>query len=137
MKCKDAMTERVECISPLESARDAAQVMRDEDVGFLPVCDESMRVVGAITDRDLALRILADAESADTAVGQIMTNEVVACRPDDDLSVAEALMAEHQKSRVLCVDAAGHLVGVISVADIAHNEEAASLSKMLRQMKAA
>ncbi len=135
MYCRDVMTRNVDCVSPNDTARVAAQRMGNEDVGFLPVCDQSKKVLGTLTDRDLALRILAAGQPPDTPVSQIMTHQVIACRPDDDLSQAESLMAKHQKSRILCLDNGGHLAGVISLADIVHKEDASKVSDMLREMK--
>ncbi len=135
MQCKEVMTRHVDCVSPMDTVQAAARRMRDDDIGFLPVCDTSKKVVGAITDRDLAVRVIADGLSTDTAVGQIMTREVIACRADDDLSQAEQLMAEHQKSRIMCLDDGGQPVGVISLADIAHSEHPDSVTETLRQMK--
>ncbi len=135
MQCKEVMTRYVDCLSPQDTVQVAAERMRDEDVGFLPVCDETNHVIGAVTDRDLAVRVLAEAKSMQTAVSQIMTREVIACRPNDNLSRAEELMAKHQKARIMCLDDSQHLVGVISLADVVHNEEGGQVSQMLRVMK--
>jgi signal-transduction protein with cAMP-binding, CBS, and nucleotidyltransferase domain len=112
----------------------AAQRMRDQEIGFLPVCDQSRKVLDTVTDRDLTIRILADGRAATTPVGDVLTQEVVACRPDDDLRQAEALMGQNQKSRIMCVDSDGRLVGVISLSDIAQQEKGAKASQTLRQI---
>jgi CBS domain-containing protein len=110
----------VECVSPQDSVETAAQVMRARNIGFLPVCDEKTdRVVGTVTDRDIALRVVAERKPATTRVASIMTPDAVTCRPEDDITTAEELMAENLVSRIMCIDDDGELVGVISLSDIA------------------
>src|SRR5512140_2549993 len=104
MQCREVMTRNVDCLSPHDTVQAAAQRMHEEDVGFLPVCDQSRKVVGTVTDRDLAVRVLAAGQPLDTPVSRVMTREVIACGPDDGLNRAEDLMAKHQKSRIMCVD---------------------------------
>lgn len=101
-----------------DSIRTAAEVMRDAKVGFLPVVDSASQVIGVITDRDLVVRALADGRSPDTAVSLVMTDEVVACMPDDDIRVAAARLARMKRSRVVVVDERGALAGVISLSDV-------------------
>jgi CBS domain-containing protein len=110
----------VECVSPQDSVETAAQVMRARNIGFLPVCDEKTdRVVGTVTDRDIAIRVVAEHKPASTRVAAIMTPDAVACRPEDDITTAEELMAENLVSRIMCIDEDGGLVGVISLSDLA------------------
>jgi CBS domain-containing protein len=118
-QCLQIMKRDVECLSPRESAQAAAARMREQNIGFLPVCDDAMQVLGTVTDRDIAIRIVAEQLPAGTAVEHIMTREVVACYPQDDIEVAKELMADHRKSRIMCVDDDGTLVGIISLSDIA------------------
>jgi CBS domain-containing protein len=113
------MKRAIHSLSSGESVIAAATKMRDQNVGFLPICDERMKVLGTITDRDIAVRLVAEQRDGSTLVGQIMTREVVACEPEDDISDASVLMAEHRKSRIMCVNHDGRLVGVISLSDIA------------------
>lgn len=136
MRCEEIMKRDVECVSPQDNVQTAARRMLKENVGFLPVCDGSNRVLGTVTDRDLTLRVLAEARSATTPVDDVFTHELVACRPEEDLRTAEELMAKHQKSRIMCVDPAGRLVGVISLSDIAHRESSARASQTLRAVSA-
>jgi len=121
-ECRQIMKREIECLSPRESAQAAAARMREQNIGFLPVCDVGMEVLGTVTDRDIAIRIVAEQLPAGTAVGQIMTREVVACSPEDDIDVAKELMAIHRKSRIMCIDDAGSLIGIISLSDIARLE---------------
>jgi CBS domain-containing protein len=108
--------------------------MRDANVGFLPVCDDAKRVIGTLTDRDLAVRVLAEGLSPNSPTQGLYTREVVACRPENDLQKAEALMAQHQKSRIPCVDIEGRLLGVISLSDIAQRESSSRTAQMLQQI---
>ena len=132
MRCQDMMKRDVQCVSPADTAQDAAMRMRDENIGFLPVCDQNRQVLGTITDRDLALRVIAEGRPASTAVKELMTDEVIACRPEDDLRRAEELMARHRKSRIMCVSESGVLAGVISLSDIAQREKPARAAQTLR-----
>ena len=115
------MKREVQCVSPDDTAQSAARIMLDENVGFLPVCEESKNVVGTITDRDLAIRLVAGALPAQSKIGEIMTREVISCTPKDDIRLAERLMARNHKSRIMCVED-GRLVGVISLSDIAQKD---------------
>lgn len=101
-----------------DTLRTAAMVMRDTAVGFLPVVDSVSSVIGVITDRDLVVRGLANGRSPETAVSLVMTDEVVACMPDDDIRVAAARLARMKRSRVVVVDEHGALAGVISLSDV-------------------
>ena len=134
MLCEEIMKRDIQCVSPVDSIEDAARLMRDENVGFLPVCDESRQVLGTITDRDIAVRGVAESLPATTAVEDVMTGELVSCSDKDDLEVAEQLMAENHKSRIVCLDSDGQLVGVISLSDIAQLAEGGSASETLRQI---
>jgi CBS domain-containing protein len=123
MKCREIMKSDVAFVHESERAWAAAALMRDRNVGFLPVCDQAGRVIGTLTDRDLAIRIVADGISSDRNVGEIMTPEVVCCSPDDDVERAAELMEGHHKGRIMCVDNDGRVVGVISFADVEDVED--------------
>jgi CBS domain-containing protein len=133
MRCKDIMNPDVECVSVGATVREAARKMRDRNVGFLPVCDAEMRPVGAVTDRDIAVRGVAEDYKLTTSIDTIMSLEVIACRADDDVSHARALMAEHQKSRVMCINSDGRLEGVISLSDIVQFDDSTGAA-ILRQV---
>jgi CBS domain-containing protein len=134
MLCEEIMKRDVECVSPSDALEDAARRMRDENIGFLPVCDESRQVLGTITDRDIAIRAVAESLPSTTPVEDVMSSEVVSCSPKDDVEVALELMAENRKSRIMCLDSDGRLTGVISLSDIAQLEEAGDASETLRQV---
>jgi CBS domain-containing protein len=125
MLCRDIMKTDVECVSVQATIGDAARKMREQNVGFLPVCDARMRAIGALTDRDITVRAVADGVPASDPVATILTNQVIACRSEDDLAYARELMAQHRKSRIMCVDSSGRLEGVISLSDITQFDEQA------------
>jgi CBS domain-containing protein len=123
MLCSDLMKLEVECCLDTALVHEAAVAMRDRDVGFLPICGEARVAVGTLTDRDIVVRALAFGRAGDaTLVSAIMTPEVVACHPEDELAVAEQLMIRFQKSRIMCVDGGRRVVGVISLSDVAKVE---------------
>ena len=134
MRCEEIMKKSLECVSPGDTVQRAATRMKDRRIGFLPVCDDDQKVLGTLTDRDIALRVVAAGKPTDTPVQEVMTTDCVACRPSDDLATAQRLMAQHQKSRVMCTDKDGCLVGVISLSDIAQHDSTKSASETLRQI---
>jgi CBS domain-containing protein len=119
LSCRDVMTSDIVVLGTGESVAMAARKMRDLNVGFLPVCTSDQRLLGVVTDRDLALRVLAEERPAEIAVQDVMTDDIVACPVDAELDVAEALLRAHRKNRIPCVDEHGRVVGVISLADLA------------------
>lgn len=119
-----------------DTVGDCARIMRERNIGFVPICNEAGEPVGTITDRDLAIRVLAARRSADTNVQEVMTKEVITCRRGDDLSRAERLMREYRKSRIMVCDEGGKLVGVISLSDIAEAESEAVAGTTLRDVAA-
>jgi CBS domain-containing protein len=133
MRCEEIMKADVECCSPRDTVYDAACRMRDENVGFLPICDQSRKVLGTLTDRDICVRLVAGEKSGDTLIEEIMTREVVTCSPEDDVGAAEAMMAENHKSRMMICDRDGRLVGVISLSDLAQLDSE-RVSETLRQV---
>ncbi|MHB1844026.1 MAG: CBS domain-containing protein [Deltaproteobacteria bacterium] len=135
MRCEELMERDVSFVSPGDSVLEAARKMSELDVGFLPVCDGGERVVGAITDRDIAVRLVAKDLPSGTEVRDVMTEELYYCEPTDDIRLAEELMAKNQVSRILCIDH-GRLVGIISLSDLTDIEEAAEAARTFRQLKA-
>jgi CBS domain-containing protein len=134
MRCEEIMKRSVECVTAKDSVQLAARKMRDENIGFLPVCEDGSKVIGTITDRDIAIRACADDRPASkTKIGDVMTREVIGCQPSDDIAKAQELMSQHHKSRMLCIDEAGKLVGVLSLSDIAQHQAEAG-GKTLRDV---
>jgi CBS domain-containing protein len=135
MQCSEVMNSDVIVVDPDDTVKTAAIRMRDANVGFLPVCDDAGKVIGTITDRDIALRVDAEGRSASTCpVGDVMTHETICCRATDSLARAEQLMAEHKKSRVLVTDEDGFLEGVVSLSDIAQFEGPRRIAETMRNV---
>jgi CBS domain-containing protein len=134
MRVEELMSS-AKCCTEDQTVRDASKLMRDESIGFVPVCDEKGAPIGAVTDRDLAIRVLAEGRSSDDRVEGFMTRDVVTCRLGDDVKDAERLMREHRKSRVMVCDDQGRLAGVISLADIAEVESGPAAGATLHEVK--
>lgn len=122
MRCRDIMTAEVKTASGSMPIKDVAAMMRDGDMGCIPVVDGG-KLVGVVTDRDIVVRAIADGHGPETPVGQAMTTEIFAVRPDDFVFEAIRLMGEKQVRRIPVVDDAGSLAGIISMADIALETE--------------
>lgn len=112
MLCRELMGSPVVVAHIDDTAARTAALMRTRKLGFLPVCDDDRRVVGTVTDRDLAVRILAECSRpratpllASTPLRYVMTPGPVTCAPTDDLEQAEELMRRYHKARLICVDA--------------------------------
>lgn len=118
MKANDLMTHPPVTCRLDDSVASAAMSMKLNNIGFLPVTDSLGMLVGVVTDRDLALRVLAESWPADTCVSEAMTSHVVKCAPGDDFSTILEKMTDARKSRIAVV-AHERCVGVISLADIA------------------
>lgn len=137
MRCIDVMKADVQTITLGDTIQHAAEKMALGNIGFLPVCAPTGTVIGTITDRDITIRAVATNRAPDTCqVGEVMTREVVACRPEDDLDTAEALMARHQKSRLLITDEQGVLAGVLSLSDIIEKDRGRRAVRTLRDVAA-
>jgi signal-transduction protein with cAMP-binding, CBS, and nucleotidyltransferase domain len=101
------------------SVREAAVSMRDNSIGFLPVCDAGDTLVGVVTDRDLTTRVIAqDRAFATTAVGEVMSKPPIVCLEDEPISHAEEAMTDNQLSRLPVLGPGNRVVGVISLTDI-------------------
>ena len=121
MKAQDIMSKDPICVTPDASLVDAARIMKDENIGVVPVVDSerSRRLVGILTDRDIAIRAVADGrDGATTSVGHIMTADVRTSSPTDSVDDVMELMGREQVRRIPVVDDRGTLVGIIAQADI-------------------
>lgn len=119
-KISEVMTSPVSCLSPDASVRDAAQKMRELDIGTVVVCDSSNRPVGVVTDRDITVRCTAlGLDSATTRVSQCMSRDVCTVKDDSTTKDAERIMEERQIRRVVAVDSQGKACGVVALSDIA------------------
>lgn len=121
-KCNEVMTKNPVCCLPSDMATKAAELMKSEQIGSIPVIEneQTKKLVGIVTDRDLTLRIVAEGlDAKSTKVDAVMTRKVVTCRPEDDLQKALDAMSEHQLRRIPVVDNDNKIVGIIAQADVA------------------
>jgi CBS domain-containing protein len=118
MRIRECMSEDVVIAAPTQTIRDAARMMRNIDAGFIPV-GENDRLVGMITDRDIAVRGIADGRGPETAIRDVMSKEVLYCFDDDDMDAVSDQMAELQIRRMPVLNREKRLVGIISLGDIA------------------
>jgi CBS domain-containing protein len=132
------MTPDPACCTPNSTAREAAVLMRDNDCGSLPVVESESgrRLVGTVTDRDLAIRGLAEGKGPDTMIGDLMTNGPTTAGPEDEVEVVRDVMIAQQVRRVPVVDDDGMVVGIVAQADIAREEGAASDQEVGRIVEA-
>ena len=120
MKAKDIMTKDPVTVTPNATVREAARLMQREDTGILPVVEDgTKKLLGVITDRDIAIRVVAEGRDANTLVADVMSKgRLVALRPDADVGDAMEKMADEQVRRIPIIDDRGTLQGIVSQADI-------------------
>ena len=126
MQVQKMMTSNPACVTPDDTVRDAARLMKEHDCGLIPVVEsqDSRRLVGVVTDRDLALRALGEGKGADTKVAKVMSRDPNCASPDTDVSEVERIMSERQVRRVPVVDSEGRLAGIVAQADLALSDDA-------------
>ncbi|MBA3272062.1 MAG: CBS domain-containing protein [Acidobacteria bacterium] len=115
------MTPSPTCCNPEHTAVEAAELMQREDVGLVPVVgSNNSKLIGVLTDRDIVLKVVAAGrDPRSTAVSEVMTNEPIACLPQESIESVMELMATRQLRRIPIVDKDGAIVGIVSQADIA------------------
>jgi len=121
MNVQEIMTRDPACATPGMTARDAAKLMQREDTGVLPVVEneQSKKLVGVVTDRDLAMRVVAEGRDGETRVSEIMSGSRLATvGPNDSVDRVMETMSSEQVRRIPIVDERGALVGIVSQADI-------------------
>ena len=133
MKVSDAMTPEVQLCTPDDTLKDAAEAMMALNVGLLPVTD-SDRLVGMITDRDIAVRGVARGRGPDTPVRDVMTQDVKYCFEDQDLDEVTQNMGEIQVRRLPVVNKNKQLVGIIALGDIARSRPGDGTAEALQQI---
>lgn len=136
MKARDIMTNDPECITRDSTLQDAARLMRDGGFGAVPVVEDTRerRVVGIITDRDIAIRHVAEGHTSSCSVGDHMTGRIKTVRVDDDLGDVEEIMADEQIRRVPVVDQDDRLVGMIAQADIARRDSPGDVGETVQDI---
>ena len=121
-KCNEVMTKNPVCCLPNDMVAKVAQLMKRKDIGPVPIIEneQTKKLVGIVTDRDLALKIVAEGRDAKfTKAEEVMTRKVVTCRGEDDVQKALDAMSEHQLRRIPVVDNDNRIVGIIAQADVA------------------
>ena len=135
MKVSDAMSRDVVVASPTQSIRDAAKMMAKIDAGVLPV-GENDRLVGMITDRDIAIRAVAAGKAPTTKVRDVMSNEVLYCFDDQSLGEVAQNMGNTKVRRLPVLNRKKRLVGIISLCDLARNEDVGTTGQTISHISA-
>ena len=137
-RCSDVMTKELTCCLPTDTAQMAAQAMQTQDIGAVLVVDsqETKNLVGIVTDRDLALKVVAAGlDPRQTRVEAVMARDLVRCRLQDDLQLALKAMSQRQLRRIPVVDDQGRLAGIIAQADLATRlEQPEATGKVVEQI---
>jgi CBS domain-containing protein len=121
-KCEEVMTKNPVCCLPGDNVVKVAEMMKKTNIGSIPVIEneQTRKLVGIVTDRDLAMKIVAEGRDAkSTKVEAVMTHKVVTCRAEDDFQKALAAMSEYQLRRIPIVDNNNKILGIIAQADVA------------------
>ncbi|MDR7118613.1 CBS domain-containing protein [Caulobacter sp. BE254] len=136
MKVSDAMTSQVSTAAPTDTVRKVAQVMAHVETGAVPIV-ENGKVVGLVTDRDIVLRVVAEGRSFDSPISEAMSEgEVQSVKEDDVLADATAKMASHQIRRLVVLNEAGNLTGILSLGDVAKDYGAKQVGRTLEEISA-
>ena len=133
MKVSEIMTRDVRLLSPDQTIREAASLMADADVGSLPV-QENDRLVGMITDRDIVIRAVAQGKSADTKVSEVMSKEMLYCFDTDEIDDVARNMGKAQVRRLPVVNSEKRLVGIVSLGDLARNDDPATIGRTVTKV---
>jgi CBS domain-containing protein len=128
MRVSEAMTREVRIATPGQSIRDVARLMKDLDAGAVPV-GENDRLVGMITDRDIAIRAVALGKGPDTPVREVMSEDVKYCYDDEDLEHVARNMGDIQVRRLPVVNRDKRLVGIVSLGDVSQKEDSRTTGK--------
>jgi CBS domain-containing protein len=135
MKIRDVMTTEVQTVSPEQSVREAASFMLNNDTGSIPVRDGG-QLIGMITDRDIAVRGVAEGLGPETAVRELMSENIVCARDDDEVSTVARRMSEAQVRRLPVLNADGNLVGIVSLGDLSREAGDVAASRALEGVSA-
>ena len=130
MKVSEVMTREVATVRPDQTAREAADFMLNADAGSIPVT-EGDRLIGMITDRDIAVRGVAKGNGPDTPVRELMSNDVVCARLDEDVEDVASKMSEAQVRRLPVVDNEDKLCGIVSLGDLAREGDVETAEQAL------
>ncbi|MDV3257640.1 MAG: CBS domain-containing protein [Sphingomonas sp.] len=135
MKVSEVMTTELETVRADQTAREAASFMLRADAGSIPVCD-GQRVIGMITDRDIAVRGVAEGRDPSTPVSELMSKDIICARADDDVDEVARRMSDEQVRRLPVIDAEENLVGIVSLGDLARETRGDSAEQALEGVSA-
>lgn len=130
MKISEVMTRDVQTIRPDQSAQDAARFMLNSDAGSIPVT-EGDRLIGMITDRDIAVRGVAKGFGPDTPVRELMTGDIICARSEDSIEDVASKMSEAQVRRLPVIDEQERLCGIVSLGDLSREADSDCASEAL------
>jgi CBS domain-containing protein len=130
MKVSEVMTRDVQTVRPEQPVQQAASFMLSADAGSIPVTDGD-RLIGMITDRDIAVRGIAKGYGPDTPVRELMTNDVICARADDDVEEIASRMSEAQVRRLPVIDEQERLCGIVSLGDLSRESDDDTASEAL------
>ena len=130
MKVSEVMTRDVQTVRPDQRVQDAASFMLSADAGSIPVTDGD-RLIGMITDRDIAVRGIAKGYGPDTPVRELMTDDVICARADDDVEDIASKMSEAQVRRLPVIDDEERLCGIVSLGDLSRETDNGTASEAL------
>lgn len=130
MLLREVMTRGIEEVPPEATLKDAARKMRELDIGVLPVCEDEHKVIGMITDRDIAVRAVAlGRDPNSTKVREAMSSDLIFCHDTDSVEAAAKLMEEKQIRRLPILDKTQHLCGIVSLGDLATRDREEHISE--------
>ena len=133
-RIRELMTENPRTVNASTPVVEAARIMRDDDVGLVPIV-EGGRLTGTLTDRDIAIRVVAEERGLNsTTVREIASTGLVTIDPDQDLDEALRLMAQHQVRRLPVVEEDGRLVGIVAQADVARHGDDRETGQVVEQI---
>lgn len=133
MRVRDVMTRDVESARPDQTLQQVARMMADGDFGVAPVCDGD-RLLGIVTDRDIAVRGVATGKSLDTPVRDVMSGDVKTVRDDDKVADVYRTMSQAQVRRAPVVDESGRLCGIVALADLARRNDDREVGETLQDI---
>jgi CBS domain-containing protein len=137
MKIRDVMTRNPKCCLPTDSAQKVAAMLRDNNVGSVPVVldQQSKKLYGMITDRDLCCSVLADGlDSRKTTIEKLVSTDLVTCRDGENVEKCEKAMQDHQLRRIPVVDGQGKCIGIVAQADLALKEQPEKLHRVVAEI---
>jgi CBS domain-containing protein len=132
-KIRDVMTPDPRTIEPSTTVQEAAKVMRDEDVGPIPIV-ENGSVTGILTDRDIVVNVVAEGKDFSSPVSEVASRDLITVDPEQTLDEALRLMAQHQVRRLPVCEDDGRLVGIVAQADIARQSDDARTGEVVEQI---